>query len=406
MAKAVYEHVSKEEVEETSKNDPLRAVLMVVANSTLDQAELQAKGAARQPAYHDAGWYLSLHDRTPDSLVGLWSCWLANQFYLGYPKNTSYIVRNLSREQILKVANSYRESHADKFSPPAKKPFDYRESRLLLTGFPKHELEFWLNECGVPIVNSNEHGVWDVWDEVIMKTLDVTRSEAVKNVSAVAVGSMEYTGEYKDADKPLEKNEAGQTIAYKDAGLRRWAKFYAPQLPGGKGRVWVDKSDFDSYSHHFPFIDSNGNLQDAYYGHDYSNGICTERFNNFNKYAPDGPSAESEAIQTYRDKFIRLLVKASILVGKPRFVTVDYGFDMVPEDLEKEGYKDITWLKGKKGVRKGWGNELVRGRKENEMVILKSGNSLVPWSTIRQVKIPEKWNEESLYELAQDVLTF
>jgi hypothetical protein len=340
-------------------------------------------------------------------LVGLWSCWLKNRFYLGYPKSTSYIVRNLSREDTLRVANYYRKDHADKSTSFAKKSLDYRESKLLLTSIYKFGLESLLRECGVPIVDSNKHDVWDVWDSVIMKTLDVTRSEHVKQVNAVAIGSTKYLCEYKDLDKPLEKNEAGQTIAYKEVGSRKWAKFYGPQLPDGKGRVWIDQSEFDSYGHHFPFIDSDGNLQETYYGHDFSKGISTVEFSFFNKYAPDGPSTDPEAIQSYRDKFIKLLTRAAVIVGSPKNVTVDYGFVMVPEDLEREGYTDITWLKGKKGVREGWGKELIRGRKENEMIVLKSGNSMVPWSTIREVKIPEGMLEtESFFGFLQDILFF
>jgi hypothetical protein len=55
MTKDMYELISKQEIGEASKEDPMRAMLMVMANSNLSQAELQAKGLKRQPMYHDSG---------------------------------------------------------------------------------------------------------------------------------------------------------------------------------------------------------------------------------------------------------------------------------------------------------------------------------------------------------------
>jgi hypothetical protein len=334
MAKQAYKRIPREQIEETMQYDPTRAMAMVIANMNLKQAERQAQGLEkREPGYHEDGWNLSIHDG--EKLVGLWSCWLKNQFYLGYPKGV------------------------------------------------------------------------DVPDELIMQLLDVTYAKPVRQVSAIAVNDWNYSGECKDPDKPLEKNEVGQIVAYQDMGLREWARFYGPQLPNGKGRVWIDKSDFHLNGFHFPIIDESGNVSSVYCGHDKSNGIFTEGFNFYNKYAPEGPSADPEAIQSYRDKFIRLATKVALMVAQPTAVTVDYGFVMVPEDLKREGYSDITWLKGKPDVRKGLGNELVRAKKENEVVILKSGNSLVPWSTVRQMRVPESAREkDSLYELVNGLFSF
>jgi len=407
MTKEMYKQTPGKIIEKTAQYDPMRAMLMVAANATLSQAELQAQGSERRmPMYHKSGWELSIHDGTLDGLVGLWSCWLENRFYLGYPKpSTSYVVRNLSRDEIVRTANYFREKNSDKFIPPQREPFDYERSKHFLIGLSKQELlSLLLQTCNI---RSGDIEEIDVSDELIMRTLGITRSKPVRHVGACAVGDWNYEGEYKDADKPLEQNEIGQIVAYWDMDLRQWARFYGPQLPNGRGRVWVDKSEHSPNSHHFPFIDKDGNLQSAYYGHSYSAGIFTNEFSHYNKYAPEGPSADSEAIQTYRNKFIRLATETALRVGNPRHVTIDYGFVMVPEDLEREGYSDIKWLKGKPDVREGWDEELVRGKKSDEIIMLKSGNSLVPWSTIRQVKVPESVREkDALYELVDSLLFF
>jgi len=53
------------------------------------------------------------------------------------------------------------------------------------------------------------------------------------------------------------------------------------------------------------------------------------------------------------------------------------------------------------------GKELVRAEKEGEVVMLRSGNSLVPWSTIRQLDIPQaSKNKEGLVKFVSDSLTF
>jgi hypothetical protein len=66
-------------------------------------------------------------------------------------------------------------------------------------------------------------------------------------------------------------------------------------------------------------------------------------------------------------------------------VNIDYGFVLVPEQLTALGYQDIEWLAGMPGIRKGWHQEIVRARKGKETIVLRSGNNIVPWSTIRRV---------------------
>ncbi|MDD5253656.1 MAG: hypothetical protein PHG05_00950 [Candidatus Nanoarchaeia archaeon] len=247
----------------------------------------------------------------------------------------------------------------------------------------------------------------EVPDDIIIKTLGVEYANAVPQVSAISVNDPNYKGEYKDPDKPLEKNEFGQIIAYRDEGKKRlWAKFFGPREEKG-GRVWIEKSGYDFLGYHMPIIINTNELFEVYFGHGNSNGISTAPFSYYNKYSPESPTAKSEAIQKYRNKFMDLFVEVALLIDRPSKVTFDYGFVMVPEDLEKEGYGKVEWLKGSAGTRKGWKHELVRAEKEGEIVMLESGNSLVPWSTIRQLDIPEtSRNREGLVKIINDSLTF
>lgn len=332
---SAYRRTSAEEIDEAGRYDLLRVFLMIQANGTLSDAEAQATGQKkREPAFHESGWKITLHDGSEKSAVGLWSCWLQDKFYLGYPKTVA-----------------------------------------------------------VP-------------DELIMEVLNVEYASAVTQVSAIAVNDPNYEGEFKDSDKPLEVNKAGQIVAYQTRGSIVWAPFFGPQEENG-GRVWIEKSDSHYEMHDLPLITPDGRLAHTYFGHSYSNGICTSPFSYHNKYSPESPTTDPEAIQKYRERFFELAVETALLVGQPSKMTIDYGFVMVPEDLEREGYENIAWLKGRAGTRLGWGNELVRAETVGEIVLLKSGNSIVPWSTIRQREVPEsKRNREGLVKIVRDSLTF
>lgn len=265
--------------------DPQRVVLKVLANATLREAKELARGQkSYQPTFHEAGWSIAIE--TPRGVVGLWSCWLKNQFYLGYPKSVEAIP-----------------------------------------------------------------------DEVILSTLGVEHGRPVAN-------------------------------RFGDDKLRQWAAFYGPALPKQQGRVWIDHSEWNMWGRHFAVITEKG-LETVSYGHDRSRGIYTDEFSHYHQCGPQAPSAEPAVIQPYRDKFLALACKIAERMGGATAVNIDYAFVLVPELLKPLGYKKIRWLKGKRGRREGWGHELVRGEKSTdagtEMIMLKSGNSLVPWSTIRRV---------------------
>lgn len=394
-----YKKIAREEINEAAEHDPQRALLMIMANSTLDEAEQKASGAkAHEPTFHKSGWSIAIE--TPQGIIGLWSCWLDNQFYLGYPKQTSFLVAALPDETVIRLANKYRMENADKFLVPPTEEFGLERSQYLLTGFKGAKLAELLWQNGVKMPKFQDGA--KVMDKLIMDTLGVEYAKPVANVCACAVNDENYTGEYKDRDKPLVKNSVGQIVAYRDEGSRLWAKFYSQRVPGDKGRVWVDHSDFNSNSHHFEVIRDNRGIEEVHYGHDYSRGISTFPFSFWSEYAPDGPATEPEVIQSYRDKFLALACEIAKLMGGATAVNINYMFVLVPEQLEQLGYGNVKWLKGSPGFRQGWGNEVVQASKETEsgkeIVILKSGNSLVPWSTIRRIPCKVGLTAEKLIE--------
>lgn len=325
-----YRKIAADEIEAAAEHDPTRALLMMMSNSTLEDAEQRASGAkAHEPKFHEAGWYIAVE--TSQGYIGLWSCWLENQFYLGYPKSFT------DRSAI---------------------------------------------------------------EKLIVETLGVKYAEPVLQVSGTAV-SEGYEGEYKDPDKPLETNSAGQIVAYKTYGPRLWAKFYGPRIEGKLGRFWVDHSDFDSYGHHFDVIRDGrfGAIETVSMGHDHSMSIASAQFNFTNQYAPDGPTTDKEVVQSYRTPFLRLMCEIAKLMGGANAVHINYGFAIVPEQLTTLGYDNIDWLKGTPGSRQGWGEEIVRAEKDGEILVLKSGNSMVPWSAIRRVTPETELTAEHLLEL-------
>lgn len=313
-----YNRISAEEINKAGEYDPQRALFMILANATAKEAEAK-ESEVHQPKLHEAGWSIAIE--TPSGVVGLWSCWLKNQFYLGYPKGT--------------------DLHIDDVS------------------------------------------------DLIMDTLGVEFANDVLEVMATGVEEG-YEGEFKDADKPLEKNSVGQTIAYSTQGPRLWAEFYGPQLPNGQGRVWIDFSRHNMYGHHFDVVHPN-TVQNIYYGHSQSMGISTYPFSFYNKYAPEGPTTKPEEIQKYREKFLALACAIAKELGGAFAVNINYGFVLVPEQL-RQLYDTVS------SRREGAEIE-HRASKPGETLVLREGNSLVPWANIRRVECDNGLTAEELANL-------
>lgn len=163
-------------------------------------------------------------------------------------------------------------------------------------------------------------------------------------------------------------------------------QYCSDRIEGDKGRLWVSLKDFDSNAHYFSVITDDKNLEATYYGHDESNVIATTGWgSSFIKDKRDLPNEKPEIISQYRNDFIKLLMFIANKVGDIKSIGIEYQLPVyIPEELEAEGYTDIQWIKGSPVNRNGWGSELVYATKENERLMLKSANSLVPWVCYRQ----------------------
>lgn len=397
-----YARIPDEEIMATDYG--LKAGLMLMANLTLKDAAAQAAGIkVREPQFHEDGWDIAI--TTPKGVVGLWSCWLGNRFYLGYPKTLQLILDALDESVVRRLAIYYYTNNRSRFAEWYEGPEGYDEAYRLLLGLGDQEFMQLFCTGGFPAVLEWPHfEPIEVPDSLITDTLDVGLAEPVTQVSSWVISPDDPLHDWEDSEKPRTVNKAGQTIAYEHEQGRLWAKFYGPRLEDG-GRVWVGHARRHSNSYYFPVITEDGVLENVYYGHDYSTGIWTYKFNFYNEYAPDGPRADEESIQPYRDKFLTLACAIAQRMGGTQHATINYGFCMVPEDLEREGYEQIEWLKGVPGRREGWGADTVRAVKDDEIVILKSGNSLVPWGmvpwgTIRRVPF------DGSVEILKGLLTF
>lgn len=235
-------------------------------------------------------------------------------------------------------------------------------------------------------------------DEMIMRTLGVGLARPVLRVDATAVGKG-YSGEYKDSDKPLEIT-AGQYIAYaKRAEPRLWAKFYGSCLPAG-GRVWVDHNVTHTNAYQFDLV-YDRYLTAVWCGHYHCRSISTFPFHFCNKYAVDGPTTDPNAITPYRDRFLSLMIQLAEMIGGAKSLTIEYGFVLVPEQLSQLDYTDYGGSVSIDRPRIGSDVEVVWGEKTtsqgSELLLLKSGNRLVPWSTIRHFsQLPKNLNMEHL----------
>ena len=106
-----YPKFSSKEIEKTTRTNSNEVFLMLLANATADEAQRRANGVlAHQPRFHESGWRIALE--TPQGIVGIWSCWLNNRFYIGYPNNVGRISDELIRD-ILGLSYAQHVSQVD-----------------------------------------------------------------------------------------------------------------------------------------------------------------------------------------------------------------------------------------------------------------------------------------------------
>jgi hypothetical protein len=357
-------------------------------------------------SFQRPSWSIAVE--TPQGVVGLWSCWLENEFYLGYPKRTSFLVDALPKETVIRIADKYCQENTDQFLIPPREDSSFKESRQLLIDFKETELIELLRQNGVKIPSFHDGA--QITDQLIMDTLGVELARPVPDVETVVVGEG-YKGIHKDPDKPLEKDSTGLIIAYHMHGSRLWAKFYGPRVTGKRGRVWVDHSDQRLGllgTHRFYVVRDNSDedLESICYGQEHSRGIFTYPFDKrWNKYTPDSPTVEPGIIQSYRNKFLVLVCEIAQQMGGAKAVNIHYDFNLSPCQLKQLGYDNAKQIKGKSSIPY---NEMVRMEKtmengnDKETIIIVGGvHNDIPWTTIRRVSCVSGLTVEKLIELIE-----
>ena len=206
---SIYDKISNEEINDAAEHDPQKAILMILANSVSSEAEQMASGKKLyEPKIHKSGWSISLE--TPKGIIGLWSCWLNNAFYLGYPNKTSFLIEKLSDEIILEVANKYRIESPKAFMFPPTEEFDLTTSKRILSSFKDYELVDLLIKYGIKHIPHYTDETY-LSDEFIMSILEVELAKPVLQVSACAVNDENYVGELKDDDNHWEQIKLGKS---------------------------------------------------------------------------------------------------------------------------------------------------------------------------------------------------
>ena len=273
-----------------NEKDPMKQALLMMAQ--LEEAEIKKKEATQmhEAKAHDMGFSLAFE--TPEGIIGLWSCWLGDQLYIGYPRN------------------------------------------------------------------------WDVSDELIKATLQM------------------------EDEKLMTR--------------RQWGKFYGKRMDGG-GRVWVDHTENHSHGRTFDLI-QNGNLKKLHCGHDGSKSVYSIGYTCFTEEELDAPTAKEKHVQPYRDAFMQLALNLAKEHGGVTAVHIAYDFTILtPALLEAEGYKDIYYVEGNPQYVSSFGGTVVHAKKEQEEILLKSGNSLVPWVNIRKVPVT---SELTVEKILKELLVF
>lgn len=349
---------------ESHPQDGLRLMLAMLARSTSHEARALASGAVSHiPVEHKDGWTIVLE--TPMGFVTLWYSWLGNHLVLSCPSQKTLLLDQLVKDgkaaSMLKIVKRYYSMHFGKVMIPIKEK---------LTEAQAYE---FLQSLDVP----------ELYKELTRELGELTWPRRLPVLTSLV--------------KSILGVEFAMPVANEIFGERLWASFYGPHLADG-GRVWIDYTE-SVPDGHYAWVDNNGRLTRMPYGHNRSMFIHTLPFSFFSAAEPDAPSARPEAILPYRNHFLNLACAIAEMMGGIRSITIDYGFVHVPETIESAGYEYVTWIKGIPGTRIGWEKEIVRATKGTETLFLVSGNSLVPWSTVRHVTDIRANTLEQLLEL-------
>ena len=117
---------------------------------------------------------------------------------------------------------------------------------------------------------------------------------------------------------------------------------------------------------------------------------------------------DEEVVQSHRSSMLKLLALAAVRLNSVSRITVTYQDALIPEDLERENFENLTWLKGEPGDKFSQDKELVlSARRGDEEFLLKSATLLCPWVTTRSFSVPKgSQNVSALHGLLEESLHF
>jgi hypothetical protein len=257
-------------------------VLKMLANMAIKRATELGEGRKHMAEFHPDGWKIAIE--TPRGAIGLWSCWLGNQFHLGYPG-----------------------------------PMMTSVSSAPVSALIKEHLGV---ELAKPVLQVNATAVQTDYAGEYKDTDKPLEVNALGQVIA-----------YQTQGPRLWAPYCGPRVSS------------GAQEPG---RVWIEHACSSSTATDFRFItpDAPEALSTIWYGHDSGWTIYTYPHTFANRYAPDGPTATPACVQVYRDRFLALACSLAQALGGARAVNMDYGFVMTPAQLKTLGYENIHWIKG------------------------------------------------------------
>lgn len=292
------------------------AALLLADMATKDAQAARDNPSEREPVTVDAGFSLAIE--TADGIIGLWSCWLKDQFFLGFPKEWE-----LPAELI-----------ATHMGPAA-----YRGT----IGWRPYENSDETQTNG----RWGDGEPWYVWGDIRVPL----------NVDAHSSSSHSF--------HVIQGREMG---AYPPPRVMYgWG--VGDELRGGD-------DDGLLYPNTGRRIMTTPFYQDA-----------------------DDPDGWKDRLQQLKPRFISLMC-ALANEHTPAGITAELGFVGVPEQFEAALGYELEWLRGERGTRQGWDNEVVYGQRANGLdeIMLVSKNSLVPWSCYRRLPLPEA-TPEALTEM-------
>lgn len=240
-------------------------------------------------------------------------------------------------------------------------------------------------------------------DELILDRLGLEYG-VPGNATTVVTGREGY-----DEDKQIDEDIGYKT--YPEPVL--WSTFCTPRFPNG-GRVWVEYGarraevprPWGSRMHTEPvngtyIVRQNSETQDIEYINPYNypdnTGIETYFYPMMNKYSPDAPIIDPEAILTLSPGFIQLAAEAAFLLGTPQSISVDFGDQliMVPQNMQRECSDLQTYVVKSK---RHWDKERLKGTKGASTLYLTYGDGDTPWSLARHDKLENVNTPQELIE--------